>query len=217
MRRLLGQQVAFAQHVVQIADAPARQARESRGRQRVAVAQVDKQVGGVEVLGEREVGPALRERCRQGQPIEAAGLGRLHHLMPGPGLKPDLDAELVPEEPQVIRGKSGDLAVDGRDHPGRPVVTDAQHDARMGGEPGPFRRAQQVRRRARVSEARPALEPTATGVRWRVTACAWRRSRGPVPGGLGCSEGLASSQTNRMPASHTGRRCDQGCALSGKS
>ena len=67
-------------------------------------------------------------------------------------------------------------------------------------------------RRCQRGTASPA--PAATRVRWRVTACAWRRPRRLRPGGLGFFAGPASSQTNRIAASYAaGRSPHQGYAL----
>ncbi len=143
--RLGGQQIAHAQDLLQIPDSPAGQAREPRRRQRVAVAQVEKEANGVEVLGEQETIAPLGQRRGQHQTIDPAALGRGDHLMPRTGLEPDLDAELVAEQPQIVHGKAGDTPLPDRNHVGRPLSPDAEQDPRVGVEPGTLGRGQQVR------------------------------------------------------------------------
>ncbi len=68
----------------------------------------------MEVPGEQETLAPLGQRRGQHQTIDPTALGRGDHLMPRTGLEPDLDAELVAEQPQMVHGKAGDTPLPDR-------------------------------------------------------------------------------------------------------
>ena len=139
-----GQQVAQVQDPLEVADPPTPESVEPGARHRLSGSQVDEVVNGVEGLGEEKMRLPLLHGSGEVQPGEVAGLGLFDHRVPRSRLQTDMGPQLAVEQVEMIEGETAKPAIGVLDDRGRPFLADAQNNVRVCGQPGPFRRRQQI-------------------------------------------------------------------------
>ena len=110
-----------------------------------AIAQIEEIRHGDEGVGEQEMRSTLGEWCRQGQPVERAGLGLGNNLVPGACLKLECGTQLGVQQGQMIDREAAERSALIADQPGRPIVTPADDNTRVCLEPRALYRCQQIR------------------------------------------------------------------------